>query len=139
MRIDCKPWGYSVDDIKLAIREAAAGGLKVEGHGQTPEGAHRAIDREGGVLMPEKFSHPNARGRRADDGRGRRPMERTGLRGCPSSGYLCPVYCSPASIRIGSRFCFGGSGQVANSVTAHGGFSALLKSRTTCPFCGIGA
>jgi imidazolonepropionase-like amidohydrolase len=42
--IDCKPWGYSVDDIKLAIREAATGGCKVEGHVQTPEGAQRAID-----------------------------------------------------------------------------------------------
>jgi imidazolonepropionase-like amidohydrolase len=42
--IDCKPWGYSVDDIKLAIREAATGGCKVEGHVQTPEGASRAID-----------------------------------------------------------------------------------------------
>jgi imidazolonepropionase-like amidohydrolase len=42
--IDCKPWGYSVDDIKLAIREAATGGCKVEGHVQTPDGATRAID-----------------------------------------------------------------------------------------------
>ncbi len=42
--IDCKPWGYSVDDIKLAISEAAKGGCKVEGHVQTPEGAQRAID-----------------------------------------------------------------------------------------------
>jgi imidazolonepropionase-like amidohydrolase len=42
--IDCKPWGYSVDDIKLAINEAAKGGCKVEGHVQTPEGAQRAID-----------------------------------------------------------------------------------------------
>jgi imidazolonepropionase-like amidohydrolase len=42
--IDCKPWGYSVDDIKLAIREAAMGGCKVEGHVQTAEGAQRAID-----------------------------------------------------------------------------------------------
>jgi len=42
--IDCKPWGYSVDDIRLAIREAAKGGCKVEGHVQTPEGAQRAID-----------------------------------------------------------------------------------------------
>ena len=40
--IDCKPWGYSVDDIKLAITEAAKGGCKVEGHVQTPEGAQRA-------------------------------------------------------------------------------------------------
>jgi imidazolonepropionase-like amidohydrolase len=42
--IDCKPWGYSVEDIRLAIREAAKGGCKVEGHVQTPEGAQRAID-----------------------------------------------------------------------------------------------
>jgi len=42
--IDCKPWMYSVDDIKLAIREAAQGGCKVEGHVQTVEGAQHAID-----------------------------------------------------------------------------------------------
>jgi imidazolonepropionase-like amidohydrolase len=47
--IDCKPWGYSVDDIKLAIREAATGGCKVEGHVQTPDGATRAI--EAGVYI----------------------------------------------------------------------------------------
>jgi imidazolonepropionase-like amidohydrolase len=57
--IDCKPWGYSVDDIKLAIREAATGGCKVEGHVQTPEGAQRAIDAgiyiiaHGNALTPE--------------------------------------------------------------------------------------
>ncbi len=57
--IDCKPWGYSVDDIKLAITEAAKGGCKVEGHVQTPEGAQRAIDAgfyiiaHGGALTPE--------------------------------------------------------------------------------------
>jgi len=57
--IDCKPWGYSVDDIKLAIREAAKGGCKVEGHVQTPEGAQRAIDAgiyiiaHGDALTPE--------------------------------------------------------------------------------------
>ena len=53
--IDCKPWGYSVDDIKLAIREAATGGCKVEGHVQTPEGATRAI--EAGVYI---IAHGNA-------------------------------------------------------------------------------
>jgi imidazolonepropionase-like amidohydrolase len=42
--VDCKPWGYSVDEIKLAVTEAAKGGCKVEGHVQTPEGAQRAID-----------------------------------------------------------------------------------------------
>ncbi len=57
--IDCKPWGYSVDDIKLAIREAAAGGCKVEGHVQTADGAQRSIDAgvyiiaHGSALTPE--------------------------------------------------------------------------------------
>jgi len=57
--IDCKPWGYSVDEIKLAISEAAKGGCKVEGHVQTPEGAQRAIDAgiyiiaHGNALTPE--------------------------------------------------------------------------------------
>jgi imidazolonepropionase-like amidohydrolase len=57
--IDCKPWGYSVDDIKLAIREAATGGCKVEGHVQTAAGAQRAIDAgiyiiaHGDALTPE--------------------------------------------------------------------------------------
>jgi imidazolonepropionase-like amidohydrolase len=57
--IDCKPWGYSVDDIKLAISEAAKGGCKVEGHVQTPDGAQRAIDAgiyiiaHGDALTPE--------------------------------------------------------------------------------------
>jgi imidazolonepropionase-like amidohydrolase len=53
--IDCKPWGYSVDDIKLAIREAASGGCKVEGHVQTPAGARRAI--EAGIYI---IAHGNA-------------------------------------------------------------------------------
>jgi len=57
--IDCKPWMYSVDDIKLAIREAAQGGCLVEGHVQTPEGAQRSIDAgihiiaHGNALTPE--------------------------------------------------------------------------------------
>ncbi len=57
--IDCKPWGYSVDDIKLVMREAAMGGCLVEGHVQTPEGAQRAIDAgihiiaHGNALTPE--------------------------------------------------------------------------------------
>ena len=57
--IDCKPWGYSVDDIKLAIAEAAKGDCKVEGHVQTPDGAQRAIDAgiyiiaHGNALTPE--------------------------------------------------------------------------------------
>jgi imidazolonepropionase-like amidohydrolase len=57
--VDCKPWGYSVNDIKLAISEAAKGGCKVEGHVQTPDGAQRAIDAgiyiiaHGNALLPE--------------------------------------------------------------------------------------
>ena len=42
--VDCKPWGYSVDDIKLAMAEAAKAGMKVEGHVQTVDGAKRAIE-----------------------------------------------------------------------------------------------
>ncbi len=42
--VDCKPWGYTVDEIKLVIAEAAKAGLKVEGHCQTVAGARRAID-----------------------------------------------------------------------------------------------
>jgi imidazolonepropionase-like amidohydrolase len=42
--LDCKPWGYSVDDIKLFITEAAKGGAKVNAHVQTRDGAQRAID-----------------------------------------------------------------------------------------------
>ncbi len=42
--VDCKPWGYTTDEIKLVIAEAAKAGLKVEGHVQTVDGARRAID-----------------------------------------------------------------------------------------------
>jgi imidazolonepropionase-like amidohydrolase len=42
--VDCKPWGYTVDEMKLFVAEAAKGGLKVAGHVQTPEGATRAIE-----------------------------------------------------------------------------------------------
>jgi imidazolonepropionase-like amidohydrolase len=42
--VDCKPWGYSAEEIELVIREAAKAGLKVEGHVQTVDGARRAIE-----------------------------------------------------------------------------------------------
>ena len=42
--VDCKPWGYSTEEIQLFISEAAKAGLKVEGHVQTVDGAHRAVD-----------------------------------------------------------------------------------------------
>ncbi len=66
--IDCKPWGYSVEDIQLAIREAAKGGCLVEGHVQTPEGAQRAIDAgihiigHGQALTPEHHRQMAAKG-----------------------------------------------------------------------------
>lgn len=42
--VDCKPWGYTTDEIRLFISEAAKAGLKVEGHVQTVDGARRAVD-----------------------------------------------------------------------------------------------
>jgi imidazolonepropionase-like amidohydrolase len=42
--VDCKPYGYTADEIRLVIREAAKSGLKVEGHVQTPQGATNAIE-----------------------------------------------------------------------------------------------
>ena len=66
--IDCKPWGYSVEDIKLAISEAAKGGCKVEGHVQTADGAQRAIDAgihmiaHGNALTPEQHQQMAVKG-----------------------------------------------------------------------------
>jgi imidazolonepropionase-like amidohydrolase len=42
--VDCKPWGYSVDDLRLFIKEAGKAGLKVAGHVQTVDGAKRAVE-----------------------------------------------------------------------------------------------
>jgi imidazolonepropionase-like amidohydrolase len=42
--VDCKPYGYTADEIRLIIGEAAKAGLKVEGHVQTVNGARNAID-----------------------------------------------------------------------------------------------
>jgi imidazolonepropionase-like amidohydrolase len=42
--VDCKPYGYSVDDMKLFVSEAAKASLKVAGHVQTQDGARRAIE-----------------------------------------------------------------------------------------------
>jgi imidazolonepropionase-like amidohydrolase len=60
--VDCKPWGYSVDDIKRFISEAAKGGAKVDGHVQTRDGGQRAIDAgihvisHGQQLTPEQHA-----------------------------------------------------------------------------------
>jgi imidazolonepropionase-like amidohydrolase len=42
--VDCKPYGYTADEIRLIIAESAKAGLKVEGHVQTLPGARRAIE-----------------------------------------------------------------------------------------------
>ena len=42
--VDCKPYGYTADEIRLIIRESAKSNMKVEGHVQTLAGARNAID-----------------------------------------------------------------------------------------------
>src|SRR5438045_9453914 len=42
--VDCKPYGYTADEIRLFVREAAKAGMKVAGHVQPPAGAQNAID-----------------------------------------------------------------------------------------------
>jgi imidazolonepropionase-like amidohydrolase len=53
--VDAQPYGYTVDEMKLFVSEAAKSGMKVAGHVQTPEGARRAI--EAGIWSIE---HSNA-------------------------------------------------------------------------------
>jgi imidazolonepropionase-like amidohydrolase len=42
--VDCKPYAYTVDDLKTFVSEATNAGLKVAGHVQTKRGALRAVD-----------------------------------------------------------------------------------------------
>ena len=61
--VDSKPYPYTVEDMRLFVKEAAnAGGLKVAGHVQTEEGARRAI--EAGIWSIEHdialIEHDNA-------------------------------------------------------------------------------
>jgi imidazolonepropionase-like amidohydrolase len=66
--LDCKPWGYSVDDIKLFISEAAKGNAKVNAHVQTRDGGQRAIDAglhvisHGQQLTPEQHAQMAQKG-----------------------------------------------------------------------------
>ncbi len=53
--VDCKAYGYTADEMRLFISEAAKAGLKVAGHVQTHAGALRAI--EAGIWSIE---HSNA-------------------------------------------------------------------------------
>ena len=55
--VDCKSYGYTADEMKLFVAEAAKSGLKVAGHVQTHAGAMRAI--EAGIWSIE---HSNALG-----------------------------------------------------------------------------
>ncbi len=52
--VDCKPYGYTAEEMKLFITEAAKAGLKVAGHVQTKAGALRAI--EAGIWSIEHSS-----------------------------------------------------------------------------------
>jgi imidazolonepropionase-like amidohydrolase len=42
--VDCKPYAYTVDDLKTFVSEATNAGLKVAGHVQTKRGALRAVE-----------------------------------------------------------------------------------------------
>src|SRR6266404_4205736 len=42
--VDAQPYGYTVDEMKLFVSEAAKSGMKVAGHVQTRAGALRAIE-----------------------------------------------------------------------------------------------
>src|SRR6476659_10750964 len=42
--VDCKPYPYTVEDLKTFVAEATNAGLKVAGHVQTKVGAMRAIE-----------------------------------------------------------------------------------------------
>lgn len=42
--VDAKSYGYTVDEMKLFVSEAAKSGMKVAGHVQTHDGAMRAIE-----------------------------------------------------------------------------------------------
>jgi imidazolonepropionase-like amidohydrolase len=55
--VDCKRWGYTAEEIRLFIDEAAKAGLKVAGHVQTAAGARRAI--EAGIWSIEHASALN--------------------------------------------------------------------------------
>jgi imidazolonepropionase-like amidohydrolase len=42
--VDCKPYGYTADEMRVFVSEAAKSGLRVAGHVQTHPGAMRAIE-----------------------------------------------------------------------------------------------
>ena len=66
--VDCKPYGYTADEIRLIIREAAKAGLKVEGHVQTRE--RRAERDRRRHLVDRALDRPQRRDAQADGAEG---------------------------------------------------------------------
>jgi imidazolonepropionase-like amidohydrolase len=50
--VDCKPYGYTADEIRLVIREAAKAGMKVEGHVQPSTARRTRLRRASGPSIP---------------------------------------------------------------------------------------
>lgn len=82
--VDCKTYGYTVDEMKLFVAEAAKSGLKVAGHVQTHAGAMRAI--EAGIWSIE---HSNALDDEAHKGMAKKGIWRVGTE-TPISSYHTP-------------------------------------------------
>ena len=62
--VDCKPYGYTADEIRLIIRESAKSGMKVEGHVQTLAGAQKCHRRR--HLVHRAFDGAERRNAQAD-------------------------------------------------------------------------
>ena len=58
---DCKPWGYSVDDIKIVVAEEAAREGRPEGGGSRPDGGGRAPCDRGRRLVHRPRPRPRRR------------------------------------------------------------------------------
>jgi imidazolonepropionase-like amidohydrolase len=82
--VDCKSYGYTADEMKLFVSEAAKSGLKVAGHVQTHAGAMRAI--EAGIWSIE---HSNALDDEAHKLMARKGIWRVGTE-TPISDYYSP-------------------------------------------------
>jgi imidazolonepropionase-like amidohydrolase len=82
--VDAKSYGYTVDEMKLFIAEAAKSGLKVAGHVQTHAGAMRAI--EAGLWSIE---HSGALDDEAHKAMARKGIWRVGTE-TPLSTYFSP-------------------------------------------------
>jgi imidazolonepropionase-like amidohydrolase len=82
--VDCKPYGYTADEMKLFVSEAAKAGLKVAGHVQTHAGAMRAI--EAGIWSIE---HSNALDDETHKAMAKKGMWRVGTE-TPISTYHAP-------------------------------------------------